>query len=302
VLFGGDDLHGGTRSGGRYTLGAWFDPSQCSGIEVSYLHLADDSDVFRGSANNFDILARPYFDTVTSGEAADLIVYPGMIDGSLTIDSTSEFQSFEFYYRTVGFRSWCGNVDYFFGYRYLGLDETLRIDTSTSTTGGTTTSLFDEFDTETNFHGGVMGAVVELPAGPCWTCEAVTKLALGNADYRANIAGQRTTSQGASPSVVQGGLLALGTNAGRNSWDRFSAASEFGLTLCRQLPCGWDFRVGYNLIYWANVARSGGQIDRVLNTSQVAPGTLTGTARPTFPRRSNSFWAQGVTFGLGCSY
>jgi hypothetical protein len=61
---------------------------------------------------------------------------------------------------------------------------------------------------------------------------------------------------------------------------------------------------GYNILYWSNVARSGGLIDTVVNPNLVPSGT-SGTALPARPAQQIQFtdlWAQGVNVGLEIRY
>jgi hypothetical protein len=51
-------------------------------------------------------------------------------------------------------------------------------------------------------------------------------------------------------------------------------------------------------MYWNDVARAGDQIDPVVNTSQLPPGTLVGAPRPAFNFEDTHFWAHGINAGL----
>lgn len=64
ILFGNRDMTDGSRSGVRLSLGRWLDPAHCSGIEASYMALGTETDSFNAGLNQFNILARPFFDTV----------------------------------------------------------------------------------------------------------------------------------------------------------------------------------------------------------------------------------------------
>src|SRR5262249_61747030 len=98
------------------------------------------------------------------------------------------------------------------------------------------------------------------------------------------------------------GLLALPTNSGRFGRDQFSVVPETGVNLSYQLCPNLRIFMGYTFLYWNNVARPGGQIDTVLNTTQQSGGTLTGPARPAFAFHNSDFWAHGLNFGLELRY
>jgi hypothetical protein len=57
--------------------------------------------------------------------------------------------------------------------------------------------------------------------------------------------------------------------------------------------------VGYNFLYWSNVARAGEQIDLRVNPNQIAPPQpLNGPALPAFTPRRSDYWVQGISLGL----
>ncbi len=303
VVFGNSDLADQARSGGRFTLGTWLDPERSHGIEANYLVLGGETESFHAGLNDFDILARPFLNAQTGLEDSRLIAFPGLVQGTLDIAATTEFQSFELLYRQQVGGSWGCHLDILVGYRYATLDDRLRISESTAAlTGppaGTTFDLFDQFDTETRFHGAEFGIAGSWRINECWSWDALAKLAIGDTSHRAVVSGQTiTTSAVGVPTTALGGLLTQSSNLGSFRWDDFSSISEFGVTLRRDLQCGLALTFGYSFIYWSDVARAGEQVDRSVNPSQIPPGNLTGSARPSFPERTNDFWAQGLRFGL----
>lgn len=307
ILFGNGDLVDDARSGARFTFGKWLDAAHCNGIEVNYLILGGETDSFNAGLNQFNILARPFFDTVGNAEDSRLIAFPGLVQGTLNIAASSELQSLEILYRHDGCESWGCHIDWLVGYRFAELEDRIRIDESTAALAGppagTTFDLFDQFDTRNTFHGAQFGLVGDWRIDNCWSCESFAKVAIGGTTYRAGVAGQTITTDAAGASTTaQGGLLAQTTNIGNYQWDDFAAMSEFGLTLRREFACGLAATFGYNFLYWSNVARAGEIIDTTINTSQVPPGNLVGTARPTIQQRTDDFWAQGLRFGLEYRY
>lgn len=307
ILFGNGDLADQARSGARFTFGKWLGPAQCNGIEVNYMALGNESEAFNAGLNQFNILARPFFDTVGNAQDSRLIAFPGLVQGTLNAVASSEFQGGEVLYRRRGRESWGCHLDWVVGYRVAELKDQVRIVESTASlsgpTAGMTFDLFDQFDTRNTFHGAEFGIVGDWQIDNCWSCDAFAKFAIGGTTYTAGIAGQTTTTDVAGASTTaQGGLLAQGTNINNYRWDDFASMGEFGFTLRRQLACGLSATVGYNFLYWSNVARAGEIIDTTINTSQIPPGTLVGTARPTILQRTDDFWAQGLRFGLEYRY
>ncbi len=303
ILFGDTRLLDGSRSGGRFTVGKWLDPCRSCGIEATYLNIGDETLSFAGSNFEFDVLARPFFNTVLNGEDSRLIAEPGVVSGTLDIGVSTEFQSVEVLYRRSCPSSWFTRFDWMVGYRGAELRDRVHIQESTlslsGVTEGTTIDLFDDFDTRSRFHGAEFGLMMHWRANPCWSMDAVAKLAIGGSDFRADVTGQRTTTDAnGNSSTTPGGLLALSTNSGEFRWDEFGAISEVGITLRRDLQCGLSATFGYSLIHWSNVARAGEQIDTTINPTQIPPDTLDGEARPAFPFACSDFTAQGLRFGL----
>jgi hypothetical protein len=303
ILFGDAALNDEVRPGGRITLSRWLDPCQNRAIEVSYLTLGDKDTTFGASNHDFAVLGRPFLNATRNAQDARLIANPGTVSGTLEITATTEFQSLEVLYRQVCARSCNAQLDCLIGYRAAELEDRLRIGESTlslaSPTVGTTFDLVDRFDSRNTFHGGEVGLVLLYRADPCWSWEAVAKVAIGTSNYRAGISGQTVAEDNLGDIVTsERGLLTQGTNVGTYRWDDFATVSEFGITLRRDLSRGLSATVGYSLLYWSNVARAGEQVDSMVNPTQIPPGTLVGEARPAFPFRTTDFWAQGLRFGI----
>ncbi|MCA9266448.1 MAG: BBP7 family outer membrane beta-barrel protein [Planctomycetales bacterium] len=302
TLFSNERLGNDARSGGRFSFGRWLDPCQQTALELSYLFLEEETTRFSASADDATIIARPFLNTVTNQEISRLIVFPNLVDGTVSVQAETSFQAAEALIRRVAVETSESQIDYLLGYRYAGLKGRLAI--TESTTGladpvdGVEIDLFDRFHTDNDFHGGQLGLrYVQQPHAP-WTLELVGKFALGGTHSRATIAGQTvTTSPTGDTSTAAAGLLAQGTNSGNFEDDQFSTITEIGLKVRRQY-CGFTATFGYSFLYWSDIARAVDQIDRGINVTQVPPGTLDGDPRPAFEFQKTDFWAQGLNFGL----
>jgi hypothetical protein len=200
-------------------------------------------------------------------------------------------------------------VDLIAGFRYLELNEDLGI-TETLTTldtapsppffPGETITVVDGFGTRSSFYGGQVGARGEWYRG-CWFVNVLGKVALGDTHQDVRISGTTDFTE-PGPVRQQGGLLALPTNIGTYSRDRFSVVPEIGINVGRQMTDHLRVFAGYTLLYWSNVARPGDQIDFGVNPTQLPTpteaGTLVGEARPAFAFHDTGFWAQGINFGV----
>jgi hypothetical protein len=322
TLFGDQGIDYGTRSGGRFTAGVWFDCNQCVGLEGSFFFLSDDSVNFSAASNaaGMPILARPFFDpgllllspngtaVFTQGNNAELVSFPGVLAGSVNVTSSSRFWGGDLNLRTNLWRGCCWRFDLLTGFRYLQLDESLAISENLTTLApmggiptGTNIFVFDRFGTRDSFYGGQIGGRLELHKGR-WGLDFLAKVALGDSHETANINGQTSFAPPGNPiTTVQGGLLTQpGLNIGHYTQDQFSVVPEVGLNLSYQWTPHFRTFVGYSFLYWANVWRPGQQIDREVNETFLpgSPVGHTGEARPIFPAHSTDFWAQGINFGF----
>lgn len=321
TLFGEGQIDDAVRSGLRVTAGHWLDDCQESGIELTYFSVFDDTgtgDYFAqttGGANSgTPVIARPFSNVNPAVLAEDsvLVSYPNTItpllgtDGSIRISSSSEMHSASALLRHLYKRGSRGRLDVIGGYRYFRYREGLlfEMDLVSTATGstivpGTTFDSFDQFVAENDFHGGDFGMVAEF-----WhdrlTIELLAKVALGNLHREVTISGSETrTVPGGGSATSAGGMLALPTNIGRRSANDFAALPEFGMNLKYEATDHVSLTFGYSLVMLNDVARTGEQIDRVVNSSQFSGGALNGAARPmSLFSNETDFWAQGISIGL----
>lgn len=307
VLFGDERLLDDSRFGGRFRLGAWLDDCGASGVEVTYLLLEENGDGFAASDADYAVLSRPIFNTDTSAEDALSIVLPGSLSGSLQIDDETQFEAIDAVYLFNISKHRGGRCDFFAGYRYLELSDSLLATQSSlslaGATAGATIDAYDRFETENTFNGGLFGMKFQNQVNPCWSVESSISVALGGVRRQTSINGSTTVTDASSvTTTTAGGLLAQPTNIGEYSDSRFSAAYEVGVKLKRRLGERAMLTIGYTYLGWSNVFRAGDQIDANVNPTQFSGGTLTGSATPTFPGNATGFWAQGVSLGLESVY
>jgi hypothetical protein len=159
--------------------------------------------------------------------------------------------------------------------------------TSAAVQTGTTVTFSDRFAARNRFYGGQLGLQGEVRRGR-WSIDVLAKIALGSTNQEVTIDGTRV----AAGAVTRGGFYTVaGANIGQFNRDEFSVIPEVGINLGLQLTDNLRIRVGYNFLYWTNVARAGEQI----NTSTA--GLLQPVAI-----RSSDLWAQGVNAGIEWRY
>jgi hypothetical protein len=311
VLFGGSRLDEDAHSGGRFTVGGWLNECQTIGLDADYFFLGSRSNDFTAGGNGLpgsQLIARPIVNAITGMETAEIVASPGTVAGTIHVTSSSWLQGAGTNLVANVCCTCCSRVDLFAGFRYLelregiGITEDLAVNPDVPNIGGSTFGVADQFDTRNQFYGGTLGARAEYRWGNLFA-DLLGSVALGSTHEEIDIQGSTViTPPGGTPTTFAGGVLALPTNIGHYSRDRFAVAPEFSLHVGYQVTQSTRAFVGYSFLYLSNVVRPGDVIDRTVNLSQLpttmGAGSLTGPARPAVLFKDTEFWAQGVDFGL----
>jgi hypothetical protein len=311
VLFGGQ-LNGDVRQGGRFTVGYWLDDCHECAVEATYFFLGDARQRFGANSNQFPLLARPFFRENTGSEFSEIVTRSDLSNGSVRVDAPTQLWGAELNARTPLCCACTYRIDGIYGFRYLDLKEGLHITEDVITTANQTVFpnshvvVSDRFDTRNQFYGGQIGLDGEIYRGR-FSFGMRAKVALGDNHETLDINGSQviTDAQG-NLHVFRGGLLALQSNIGHFTRDRFSVVPELGLTIGCQLTDQLRATIGYNVLYWSNVIRPGEQIDRVIDETLIpnfgARHPSAGQNRPMVLFKQSDFWAQGLTFGMEYKY
>jgi hypothetical protein len=314
ILYGDRPLGNGPRSGGRLNMGWWFDPDHTLGVDIGGFFLAEKVSFFSiASAPGGPVIGRPFFNTtpgIVPGQDYELVggtdINGQSLAGNVEVRHSSSLWGYDINIR----KNWlCGpsfNVDWLFGYRQMGLDETLQIRENLNLVDGSGANVLvnDRFQSQNRFYGGQVGLIGEL-----WLYDRISlggffKLGLGYTRASTAVEGLTAASvPGQGTFVGPGGLYTGATNIGHYTRHSFSVVPELGLNLGYSVTDWMRLTVGYNFLYWTNVARPGRQLDTTVNLNNVF-GSGTATA-PLTPQRQNNisdFWAHGVTFGLEFRY
>lgn len=303
-------LDHGTRGGFRLTAGYFLDDCTGKAIELSGFFLPQGSSRFSADQNQFPVLTRPFFDTVLGRENVQIVAFPGLQNGRITVNAPSELWGLE---ANLICKACCGGdcgkewrVNWLVGPRYLNLRESLTVTEDITFTNrndplfGSRLLVTDRFATSNQFYGAQVGAEGRWLIGRL-TLDARARVAFGVTSQNLTVEGTQTFLVGVNPDPRPGGLLALPSNIGSFSSTRFSVVPEIGGSVGYYVTDWLRLSVGYNFLYWSSVVRPGDQIDRNLNSNQI-PGfnvpIVLSTDPP--PRRLFSptdYWAHGLTFG-----
>jgi hypothetical protein len=312
VLLGPGGFGSTARNGFRVRAGAWLDGC---GLDGSFFFLGERTNSFEVASPLFPVITRPFFapniNPATGqpiGEFGE-VVAGGGTQGSLRVDQISRLWGLDLNVRHCINRTCVARSEWFAGYRHLNLREELRIGefivagpNDAPLPAGTRITVQDEFRASNRFHGGQVGYAVGRRWGRI-DADARVSLALGVTHQELDIAGsQQILRPGqATPSVFSGGLLAAGPNLGNFTNNEFSVVPEFTLNVGYWMTPTVRTYVGYNFLYWTNVARPGEQIDRVVDLTFIpnAPAApFSGQNRPIPLFQQSDFWAQGLQFGI----
>ena len=192
-------------------------------------------------------------------------------------------------------------TDWIVGYRHAQLDDALWIGENITDQTGTQTiviNALDRFETENQFNGLQLGVVRRTLLGRGWL-ESSLRVAVGNNKQTVRISGASTRELGAVTQNSVGGLLAQSSNIG--SWDRdqFVLLPELGVRLGIRITSCLQATIGYSLMYFPNVVRSGDQIDLDVNANLIPPSgsPLSGALRPRVLWRESDYLAHGLHLG-----
>ena len=325
VLLGGP-INYSALSGARFTLGGWLDNDATIGIEGRgfFMGQSTASRTYRGDAAGNPILAVPLNNTagdnpvtgIGGGENAFAASFPGgLVFGSITVSSQLRLWGTEANGVFNVVRDECRSVDLLLGFRYADLRENLSVNTQTSNDpinnpggltflnaavpGTITTS--DSFQVRNQFYGGQVGVRATQAFGDFFVTGSA-KVALGSTHQVSEISGSSSYfAPGGGVMTAPGGILALSSNSGTQTRNAFSVIPEVEAKLGYNFTSRMSGFVGYNFMYWSNVARAGQQFDHNVDVRQIPslPGyDPTVRTTPSAQINSSGFWAQGVTFGL----
>lgn len=162
---------------------------------------------------------------------------------------------------------------------------------------GTTFDLYDQFRTQTDFHGAQIGLAHTTERGYL-TLVTRGSVALGGSRLQTAANGETVvTVPSVAPVTSAGGLLAQPSNIGTVRRDEFAVLPEAGVELQCRLTKNLSATFGYSFAYLNQVARVGEQLDHVINSTQIGGGTLAGAERPTLQVADSDLWVQGLHLG-----
>jgi hypothetical protein len=310
VLFGGNELNDDSANGLRLRSGMWLFQGRFA-VEGEFYRVDGSAESFGTSSNGSTILARPYFDITDGTQSSQLIAYPNLVSGGVSATSDSQLSSGLINIRSsflpihmLGCADGCDppdRVDWIVGYRVLELKDDFAISDNRRAlvaVNPDTINSSDSFSTKNRFQGLQLGVTYQAHYRRLWM-ESMLRVALGNNDRTANIAGGTTITDSGVTNNYTGGLLAQRSNIGNFEQSEFTMIPEFGLNFGIRVTRCLHAVVGYSVIYFPGVWRATEQIDLDLNPGLIPPESisLSGALRPQFRGIENDYLAHGLSFG-----
>ncbi len=329
VLLGNQSLGTGAHGGAHLYAGTWVDAQRTVAFEAGYFIVSNQSVVrsvtSSGQAGS-PALAVPFFDVDATAESTFTLASPGIASGGAVLSLRNQLQGAE----ANGLVTVCSaaglRVDILAGFRFLDLREDAGFATFSTGTqppgpgsnNGLILNTDDRFNTHNQFYGCQIGARGEYRLEN-FLFNATAKVGLGEAYQVVTLGGATVTNffnapaggpfTGAPTQLIPGtGTFVQASNVGRASRDQMAVVGEVGLSVGYQVTRWARLFVGYDFLYWSNVARPGNQVDRFINSSQTLQSsiltgnpTATGT-RPAEVVTGSSFWAQGINLGLELNF
>jgi hypothetical protein len=330
-LFTTGDLNHGVLGGGRLTTGLdiqdycpWLLPMEFS---IFYLSQTNNNFSQTSDSNGNPVLARPVFASQIASETAFLSSFPNLAAGAVNVSSSTRFWGFDYDLICRTNRGDCRqcadnfcNFDFLFGFRYANLAEAVQIASSATPFDpgfglffngsgfgpGNTALVNDSFSTQNVFRGGQVGGRVSVQKGAL-TATLTGKLGIGVVEQTVDINGYSTLMGSAGQLTVPGGLLAVPSNSGHFSQNKFAVLPEGNLILGWQISDCLRLQAGYNILYVSSVVRPGDAIGRTVDTRQV-PTDISFNPQaprvsvPGFSFHTTDYWTQGVTLGVTLTY
>jgi Putative beta barrel porin-7 (BBP7) len=312
VVLGGKNIENDWRSGGKVTLGYWFDPGRQLGGEVSYLFLLNKTDkkvVSSDGSPGSAILSVPYFDVVSGKESFAGVALPGVFKGTARLNLSNCMNTSEANIIAVVPESCSTNVIWIAGLRYWGFEESLSLNTDSPFIPPFPADVYqtkDHFRTENHFYGGQLGVRVEYTWNGFFANMQI-KAAAGKMHQKLVISGKLLTNDFNDFGPVEefkGGYFTMPSNIKTRTADRYSIIPEACVTIGYRFTDRFKFQLGYTALYVNNVLRPGREISRKINPTQSAALSSTpnpmlkGEALPKPSMKSSSFYAQGVNAGF----
>lgn len=327
ILYDGQKLNNQPYFGGSFNVGGWFDECQYFGGELSYFFFGQNDNGYITSVNGFPgtpglylPFENPLRDLAIFDSRQDVLIIgdSNNAEGFAKINSQSQLMGADGHFLFSFCRGMTFRCDALAGVRWLGLDESLTMETNTRMLApapffngnpplAVDVGVRDRFSTRNDFVGADFGLKSRFVRDK-WSLDLLTRVAIGGThQIIRGDAFTGVTFPGFPTQFVRTGRLIGPANSGVFGNDIFSAVPEIGITFGYQATSWCRLNLGYNWVYWTNVVRPGGQVDPVINPRGVAvrgefQTDLYEPQRPGVGYNQTDIWLQTITLGMLFTY
>ncbi len=304
ILYGAERALADLRAGGRLTLGTWIDPSCCRSLVLRGWFAGQETTSFGANQSQFPVITRPFLnvsDNQVPAQDTQIIAFPDRASGSISARATSDLYGGDVSARQKWFSRFGGTVDVLYGYQYMRLSEDLSISSSSISQDadfaplGSVLAINDLFEVKNEFHGGQFGLASRYREG-CWSFHSLAKVGFGSLLRKTRLKGETFTSIDGNNAIDPNGLLVRSTNAGSTSDHTFGWVPELDLSLGWHQYPRFDLTFGYHIIAMTDALQVSETIDPALAVNLSDPPT--GLQAPALRPRSETYYVQGIHFGL----
>lgn len=316
-IIGGNTIaNDSMRSGFRIGAGTWLNESHSWGVQTSFFMVGSQNDSVSGGSNTgTNIVSRPFFNVITGMQDAQLVSFPGVLNGTATIAANGgNFYGVDAMLRRnifcnangcSGAEAGCFRLDVIGGYQFFQYSDGVGVTENLFPQGnqvvvGTKIVVNDTFNASNVYNGAFIGLMGEIQRGRWWL-QSQARIGMGGLSREVTINGQTTISvPGQTTEVIPSGVFAGSSNIGSYNSCSLVAVPQVDFRVGYEIRQRLYFFAGYTFLLLPDVARGGEQIDLGINPNLI-PGSGSsniGPQRPAFSGRTSDLWAQGISLGL----
>jgi hypothetical protein len=319
TLFGDNGVNSDGRCGFLFRAGFIADPKFREGFEIGFIVVGREGDTFDQRSNGSPILARPVFNAITNQNESDIVAFPNEQAGRIRVRTAADLIGTEVNYRCALSCldcSGCGvtpvkgprcEVDFLLGYRSLRYRDKVEIRQENRPLNTPADTLVRQAVVDSYYGRNMFNGVQTGLEAWYWyhglVLDVRAMAALGQRDARMDVNGFTDIGPAAGPVTrFNGGLLAGQSAIGAFKDQETAFVGELSLRAGYQVNDHVTLTIGYTLLYFSSVIRSGELIDRTVNPLSLPPGQPVEPLRPATILSENGLWAQGLSLGFEVRY
>ncbi|WP_419194347.1 BBP7 family outer membrane beta-barrel protein [Novipirellula herctigrandis] len=305
VLYGNDTVGDWAHVGFRMRFGRFVNESGISRLEIDLLQLFENDDSFGASSSGGDpILARPFYNSDTGANDAQIISFPGIADGSFDSDYERKAIGIDpliFFCLKSGQCRWW---EFYTGYRFFWLRDKISIREHVDIPAGgliapdTYYNIHDTFTATNAYHLMPLGLSYSGNRNK-WIWNVRGDIGFGFVSQTVEIEGSTQAFAGGVPAETHNaGFLALQTNRGKHDRTRFAWVPQINASMKRRLTDKMSAQFGYTVIYLHDAVKAVDHLPTAIDPGNLPPELPGAGPNPVFAFNDEPLWVHGFNIGL----